>query len=169
MPVKQHCGLSCVKFSLGFILATNSAIGFDWPQLRLTQIASGSAAPTSIADDGSGRLFVTEQSGRVMLVQSNGVLPFLDLRDRVQYFTGKELGLLSVAFSPGFATNQHFYVFYNRQPDGATTISRFFVSSTNGNMGDVASEQTVLIIPPPADAAFTLSGGPLVFGSDGFL
>src|SRR5260221_13802436 len=81
-----------------------SAATIDWPQLKFTEVASGASVPTSIAaaPDGSGRLFVTEQNGRVLLVQSNSVLPFLDLQDRVQYLAGTESGLLSVAFPPGF-------------------------------------------------------------------
>jgi len=169
MSVKQPFAVAPVVCCLGICLATSHAIGVDWPQLKFTQISTGSSTPTSIADDGSGRLFVTEQSGRVMLIQSNGVVPFLDLRDRVLYIPEKEYGLLSVAFSPGFSTNQQLYVFYNRQPDYASTVSRFLVSQTNANVGDASSEQTVLIIPPPENAIFTLSGGELLFGRDGFL
>src|SRR5689334_8221668 len=93
----------------------------DWPQLRFTLVAEGAVGPTSIADpgDGSGRLFVTEQQGRVLLLKTNGVVPFLDLRDRVLYFPGGESGLLSVAFSPGFSSNRTFFVFYNSKVDGS--------------------------------------------------
>ena len=146
----------------------NAGAQIDWAQLKFTQVAGGATAPTSIADagDGTGRLFVTEQPGLVMLIQSNGVVPFLDIQDRVQYSPGSELGLLSVAFPPGFATNQHFYVFYTRQPDGASTVSRFFVSPTNANLGDSSTEQILLVVPPHS---ITLSGGLLSFGPDGYL
>src|SRR5205823_2565128 len=103
MRINEHRALPFILCCVGLLLPTRSVMaGIDWPQLSFTQIATGSSTPTSLADDGSGRLFVTEQSGRVMLVQSNGVVPFLDLRDHVFYYAGSEFGLLSVAFSPGF-------------------------------------------------------------------
>jgi glucose/arabinose dehydrogenase len=159
--------MPCAIWSPPCVMATT----IDWPQLSFTQIASGASTPTSIADagDGSGRLFITDQSGRVLLVQSNGVVPFLDISNRVEYAAGTELGLLSVAFPPGFATKQYFYVFYNRQLDSASTISRFFVSSTNANVADPTTEQTVLAVPIDPEACYTLSGGLLIFGPDGFL
>ena len=166
--------LMCVAFISCAICSPYCARAttIDWPQLSFTQIASGASVPTSIAaaGDGSGRLFVTEQSGRVMLVQSNGVVPFLDITNRVAYFANSESGLLSVVFPPGFATKQYFYVFYNSGFDaGAATISRFFVSSTNANVADPTTEQTVLMIPVDLGACYNLSGGLLMFGPDGYL
>lgn len=155
--------------------SVSSAAETDWPQLQFTQFASGISAPTSIAapGDGSERLFVTEQSGRVMLVRSNSVSVFLNLQDRVQYIPGTELGLLTVAFPPGFATNRHFYVFYNGLGDDSTParsrISRFQLSSTNSDIADPSTEQVVLSLPYPEESVYTLSGGQLVFGPDGYL
>ena len=53
------------------------------------------------ARDGSGRLFVVEQRGRVKIVKDGAVLPtpFLDISDRVSCCG--ERGLLSIAFPPG--------------------------------------------------------------------
>src|SRR5437879_139903 len=70
LPVNRYPVLPWFLLSFLGLLAASAAIGqVDWPQLRFTQVASGTSVPTSIADpgDGSGRLFVTEQSGRVML------------------------------------------------------------------------------------------------------
>jgi len=90
----------------------------DCPQLNFTKVAPGSFGLTSIADpqDGSGRLFVTLQSGKVMMIQNSLATVFLDIQDRVQYSPGGDLGMFSVAFPPGFATNHHFYVYYNGGP-----------------------------------------------------
>ena len=79
----------------------------DWPQLQGTQVATGLQSPTHIANagDGSGRLFVTEQPGRIRIV-TNGLLSadaFLDIMSEVDS-DGIEQGLLCVAFSPGYAT-----------------------------------------------------------------
>ena len=141
----------------------------DWPQLKFTQIANV-ARPTSIADpgDGSGRLFVTDQSGLVMAVQSNSVTTFLNIQDLVDYVPGRDHGLLSVVFPPDFATRQYFYTFYNPAA-GASTVSRFFVSSTNANIADESTEQVLISLPPPGIQFLTLSGGDLVFGPDGYL
>ena len=141
----------CASFvMLWFSFITNAgAEAIDWPQLNFIEVATGVSAPTSIAaaPDGSGRLFVTEQNGRVMLIQSNSATPFLDIEDHVEFAFGTDKGLLSVAFPPGFATKQHFYAFYDAWPDRATTISRFRVSSTNVNVADPSSEERLLVIP----------------------
>lgn len=171
MSTRRHFTFLCFLWAgVGLFQPTDARGAVDWPQLQFTEIASGMAVPTCIADpgDGTGRLFATEQLGRVVLMQSNSVNTFLDLQNRVQYFPGGELGLLSVAFSPGFATNGHFYVFYHDILDGASIVSRFSISSTNANVGDPSTEERVLTIPLSL-ALYTLSGGLLLFGPDGFL
>jgi hypothetical protein len=147
----------------------------DWPQLNFTKVAPGSFGLTSIADpqDGSGRLFVTLQSGKVMMIQNSLATVFLDIQDRVQYSPGGDLGMFSVAFPPGFATNHHFYVYYNGGPEGesaaSSTVSRFSLSTTNSNVADPSSEQRLLVVPFPEQSSYTLSGGLLLFGPDGLL
>ena len=65
-------------------------------------------SPTTIthAGDGSGRVFVCDQPGRIWIVQGGQMLPvpFLDIRDRaVGQSTGySERGLLGLAFHPGY-------------------------------------------------------------------
>src|SRR5215470_12328591 len=101
----------------------------DWPTLSLTPVVTNAFfLPTSIAHagDGTQRLFIEEQRGRIRIIQNSNVLtqPFLDISNRV-LSVGEEQGLLGLAFPPGYSTNRHFYVDYTRQPDGATVISRF--------------------------------------------
>jgi glucose/arabinose dehydrogenase len=72
-------------------------------------VTAGLAAPLFVthAGDGSGRLFVVEQPGRVRIV-SGGALaatPFLDIADRV--LTGGERGLLGLAFHPRYGSNEN--------------------------------------------------------------
>src|SRR5512143_1558465 len=72
------------------------------PQTSYYRLVNGVAQPVHIthAGDGSGRIFVVEQPGRIRIVK-NGLLqaaPFLDITARV-LFSGEQ-GLLSVAFPP---------------------------------------------------------------------
>src|SRR6266478_1936413 len=126
----------------------------DWPTLGFNQVVPNIfASPTCIthAGDGSQRIFVEEQMGRVWIIQSNAVLaqPFLDITNRV-LSAAPEQGLLGLAFPPGYSANGHFYVDYTRQTDGAVVVSRFQLS-TNSNVADTNSEQIIMVIPKPYD------------------
>lgn len=120
--------------------------------------------------DGSGRLFVVEQAGRIKIVQDDRVLdaPFIDITDRVES-GGAEQGLLSIAFPVDFAASGFFYVYYTARSDegvGNTTISRFRVSSDEPNLADATSEDVLLSI---VDERSNHNGGMLAFGPDGYL
>ncbi len=131
-------------------------------------MVSGLASPTVIthAGDASGRLFVVEQTGTIRIVSSGGTLqptPFLDISGRL--ISGGERGLLGLAFPPGFSSKKYFYVNYTRAGDGATVVSRFFVSA-NPDLANAASEQVLLVI---SQAFPNHNGGQLAFGPDGML
>ncbi len=167
---------------LAFSRVSAYAQAIDWPTLGFTQLGTNVFnEPTYIthARDGSQRLFVLEQPGRIWILQNTNRLaqPFLDISSRVTTY-GAEEGLLGLAFPPGFSTNNHFYVNYTRSPDGAIVVSRFFLTATNSNVADPNSEQILLVIQKP----FTLPGarfpnstydnhnaGQLAFGPDGYL
>jgi glucose/arabinose dehydrogenase len=164
---------SLALWFLAFVLtfATDPAFGnsFEWPTLGFTQIVTNTfVLPTSIthAGDGSQRIFVEEQIGRIWIIQSNTVpaQPFLDITNRV-LSAGFEQGLLGLAFPPGYSTNGHFYVDYTRQTDGAVVVSRFQLS-TNSNVADTNSEQIVMAIPKSFN---NHNGGQIAFGPDGYL
>ena len=136
-----------------------------WPQISLAKVAGGFSQPVHVAHagDGSGRIFVVEQTGRIRILDNGVVLPspFLDISAKL--VCCGEQGLLSMAFPPGFASRKHFYVNYTRTPDGATVVARYRVSVGNTNAGDPTSEEVVLTIPQP----FTNhNGGQLAFGPD---
>src|SRR4051812_2303690 len=99
-------------------------------EIRLTRVASGIAAPTDIqsANDGSGRLFFVQQNGVVRIFRNGAVSsrPFLDISAKTR--GGGERGLLGLAFPPGFAQKQRFYVDYT-DLNGNTTIAQYRVSS----------------------------------------
>ena len=66
---------------------TSSLTPSDWPQLALTPVTSGLVQPVHVthAGDGSGRLFVVEQGGRIRIVKDGALraTPFLDISGRV--------------------------------------------------------------------------------------
>ena len=134
--------------------------GFEW-----VTIAEGLTRPVDLrhAGDGSGRLFVAEQAGRILILQ-NGQLqfePFLDITDRVDD-EQNEQGLLGLAFHPDFANNGFFYVNYTKR-GGDTVIARFTAS---GNVADPNSELRLLEVNQPFP---NHNGGALAFGADGYL
>ena len=59
----------------------------QWPTIRPVLVTSGLTNPVSIANaaDGSGRLFVVEQAGRIRIIRGGQALsrPFLDITARV--------------------------------------------------------------------------------------
>jgi glucose/arabinose dehydrogenase len=118
------------------------------------------------AGDGSGRLFVVQQSGQIRVVDPNGVLraaPFVDLAPRI--VVGGEQGLLGLAFHPNFAANGRLFVDYTRAGDGAEVISELTASADRGS-ANPASERVLLTV---ADPYINHNGGQLAFGPDGYL
>lgn len=137
-----------------------------WPKIALVRAAGPFANPVHIAGarDGSGRLFVVEQRGRILVLKNGAALsaPFLDIKDRVR--AGGERGLLSVAFPPDFSGRRRFYVDYTDR-NGDTVIARFGVGSSP-DAADPNSETILLKIEQPYA---NHNGGQILFGRDGFL
>jgi glucose/arabinose dehydrogenase len=135
--------------------------------IRFIPFASGFNKPVYLthAGDGSGRLFVVEQAGRILVLtddQTNPT-PFLDIVSLVGS-EANEQGLLSVAFHPNYVSNGFFFVNYtNRQGD--TTIARYQVSD-NPEVANPDSAKILLTIGQPYR---NHNGGQLVFGPDGYL
>jgi glucose/arabinose dehydrogenase len=130
-------------------------------------VADGFEQPVQVVDpaDGSGRLVVVEQTGRLRVVQVGQVsdIPFLDISDRVSCCG--ERGLLSAAFHPKFADNGLVYVNYT-DVGGDTVVARYRVSQDDPNRLDEASAETILTVEQPAA---NHNGGLLLFGPDGYL
>ncbi len=140
------------------------------PLVALRQVAQGLSLPVELAsaNDGSDRLFVVEQNGRIKIFSGGAILPtaFLDISSGV-ISAGGERGLLGLAFHPQYASNGAFYVFYTRTGDGALTISRYLRDPNNANVALPASGTPILSIPHAAFANH--NGGHIAFGPDGHL
>jgi glucose/arabinose dehydrogenase len=142
-----------------------------FPEISLIQVADTMERPLHIAHagDGSGRLFIVEQHGRIYILEGEVLEePFLDIVERVESPAsggGNEEGLLSVAFPPGFVEKGHFYVYYTMK-DGDNVLSRFHLSE-DANVADPASEEQLLVFPHPVHRNH--NGGQLAFGANGYL
>lgn len=121
------------------------------------------------APDGSGRFFILEQQGRIVIVRKGGdgaeAKEFLNLVDRKPYDSNAE-GLLGLAFHPQFRTNGLFYIYYNQQNPRRGVMSEFKVAASDSNRADLASERILLQVPLSSTSNH---GGQVSFGPDGFL
>jgi len=150
-------------------------------RVRLQLIASGFTSPVELVapQDGSGRLFVADQTGIIRVI-ANGIQlekPLLDIRHRVVKLSDfyDERGLLGLALHPDFVTNGRFYVSYSaplqtglspNEWDHTTYISEFTVSADDSNQADPTSERIILAMDKPG---YNYEAGHLAFGPDGYL
>ncbi len=163
---------SLAVYTLGNnLLSAFAQDNIELPEISLTQVTSGLVRPVHIthAGDGSGRLFVVEQHGTILILDGDLVeRPFLDIQDRVAspaISGGNEQGLLSAAFPPDYPDKGYFYVYYTMR-DGDNVVSRFSLSDDH-NLADPDSEEQILILPHPQYTNH--NGGQLAFGPDGYL
>jgi glucose/arabinose dehydrogenase len=183
--------MKSLAFLIGVCCSLLSSLArADFPTLALKPIClSQFNSPTAVtnAGDGSNRLFLCEQRGKIRIIQ-NGMLlptPFLDVGSKlVPPFspTFDERGLLGLAFHPGFANPaslgyRKFYIFYSAVSPNApgtttdpvncrSTISEYLVSAGDANIADPLSERILLSYDKPQ---FNHNGGQLEFGPDGLL
>jgi len=134
----------------------------------------------SEAPDGTGRLFIVYQDGKILVAKkgSDGgaAKEFLNIVEREPHFDNED-GLLSLAFHPGFKTNGLFYVYYNQKNPAnqnskplnfpyRSVISEFKLSAADPDQADLKSERIVLQVQQPFG---NHKGGQVSFGPDGYL
>lgn len=173
-----------VALSLGLAAAAGSASAQSLPQVQLQQVFASLQGQRPVwmseAPDGSGRMFVVYQDGKIMIVKKgtdgSNAKEFFNIVDRNPHFDNED-GLMSIAFHPGFKTNGLFYVYYNQQNDDdqnkrpqnymyRSVISEFHVSADDPDKANLKSERILLEVQQP----FTNhKGGELAFGPDGYL
>lgn len=154
------------------------------PEIQLKQVFTKMTDERPVwiseAPDGTGRLFVVYQDGKILITKkgSDGgdAKTFFDITSRHPHFQNED-GLLSIAFHPGFKTNGLFYVFYTQknpadqhtQPQNypfRSIVSEFKVSADDADQADMKSERILLEVPGPF---WNHKGGELAFGPDGYL
>jgi hypothetical protein len=147
----------------------------ELPSLEWQLVHSGLVRPTDLQAprDGSSRLFLIEQPGRIR-ISDGGILQsaddaFLDITDLVAD-GGPEQGLLGMALHPEFAANGRFYVNYTQTADafggaGDTVIAEYQVSADPAS-ADPDSARVLIRIPQPLS---NHNAGQLAFGPDGML
>lgn len=165
-------------FPLGLISAINpvgdvqAQTTITWPTIEYQLLTQDLERPVHLthANDGSNRLFIVEQVGRVRIF--NGTLqttPFLDITERVHSPIsggGAEEGLLSIAFPPDYGDKGYFYIYYTKKDTGDNQISRFYLTG-NPDIADPNSEELILYLEHPIHTNH--NGGQLAFGPDNYL
>ena len=145
----------------------------DPAQIELTPVADGFERPVFVthADDGSNRLFVVEQFGKIWVIEDGVRLepPFLDIKGLLTQSAFEHLlterGLLGLAFHPNYLTNGRLHINYT-DVDGDTVVARYHVTSNNPNIAHPGSAAIILQVDQPDKEH---NGGHLAFGADGYL
>jgi len=147
--------------------STGAAVMPSRIHLGLIEVVSRLSSPLAVtnAKDGSGRLFVVEQTGAVRIVKDGSTLPtpFIDLSRSVS--KGGEQGLLGLAFHPSYGTNGKLYLSYT-DLRGTSVIREYLVSASNPDRVDGSSGRTLLRVKQPYA---NHNGGHIAFGPDGYL
>ncbi len=138
-----------------------------FPTIQIQPVASGFASPVAVtnAGDGSGRLFIVQQTGQIRILINGTVLttPFLNISDLVSCCG--ERGLLGLTFHPSYVSNGFFYVDYT-DVNGNTRVARYTVSKNDPNIADPNSAFPILSQVQPFS---NHNGGQLAFGPDSYL
>jgi glucose/arabinose dehydrogenase len=122
---------------------------------RFVRVASGLDSPVHVTTPRgeTTRLYVTEQTGRIRIVQNGRITGrLLDIRSQI--VCCGEQGLLSVAFHPRYAKNRRYFVYY---------------TAPANRVVEYRGSRRVRTLLNLADPYSNHNGGQLMFGPDGRL
>ena len=122
--------------------------------------------PVSMAIASDGRIFFTERTGDVRLIDAGGSLQPSAVKS-FDVDTCSERGLLGIALHPDFESNGRVYVYYsaNAGPPCADSTNRAAYFEVSGGIGGPHTD----IFISPAVGAGNHNGGNIHFGPDGLL
>ncbi len=141
-------------------------VTFSQDGFLATTVASDLRSPISMDIAADGRVFFTEQTGTLRVIDQGQLVeqPVL----RVDVDTYFERGLLGVAVSDDLVTNPFVYVYYTPvHPEGTTATGRLSRFRLIGNQAEPGSEQVLFEVPGFQSGHHI--GGSLEFGPDGKL
>ena len=140
-----------------------------------TQVVTDLHSPVSMSVALDGRVFFTEQAGKLRVVKNGQLLatPFLSVVTPAKV----ERGLIGVELDPNFANNGYVYTYYTvSSPNVHNRITRWTAADADPDParyrpGDTAasgSEKVLYELDSSGDAAYH-QGGSMHFGNDGKL
>ncbi|MBI0583805.1 MAG: PQQ-dependent sugar dehydrogenase [Methanomassiliicoccus sp.] len=149
-------------------------------KVGLKLVADGFANPVAMGcpPDGSGRLFIADQIGRVYIIKDGRKReePFVDVSHELVRLEPNydERGLLGLAFHPRFSDNGLFYLFLSGPlraggPRGWNCTNHLIelrASEDDRDRADMSSKRVLLSVDKPQ---MNHNGGHITFGPDGYL
>lgn len=152
--------------------------------IQLDTVVSGLPSPIYATDagDGSGRLFIVDQGGKILILKDGAILPllFLDITILLPVLNAgfDERGLLGLAFHPDYENNGRFFIRHSAPRAGVSGEPCF--GTSRGCHEEIVAEYSVSGDPDLANPAGTIlfrvnkpqfnhNGGHVEFGPDGML
>lgn len=131
------------------------------------RVVEGLSSPTAMALMPDGRILVTEQRGRLRVVEDGKLRSALDLSNVID--ARGERGLLGVTVDPAFASNGHIYVYFTRKAAGdAPAHNRVMRFTLDGDRVAPGGGRLILRLNN-LSRAMNHNGGAVHFGKDGKL
>jgi glucose/arabinose dehydrogenase len=156
------CGL------IGVALAAGAVVPASAEAARLIELGTFPQPIYVAAPPGDfTRLMVVEKGGSIKVLESGSADLFLDVSSAVGGIaTAGEQGLLSMAFSPDYATSGLLYVYYTAADGMSNRVDEFRVSA-DPSQADPATRRQVISVPHTRGERH--NGGQVAFGPDGLL
>jgi glucose/arabinose dehydrogenase len=123
---------------------------------------------TAMAWSPDGRLFVTRQSGQVLVIKNGTLLGTPFHTAAVDNPVGGERGLLGICLDPAFASNGYVYLYYTAPTPSSHNVVRRIQSSFAGSDVSTGAE-TAIVDLEFLGSSTSHNGGAIHFGIDGKL
>jgi len=152
--------------------ATSAA---EAPKIKLEPVYKGITVEKpvclQIPNDGTGRRFLVEQTGKIRILPADEAgteaALFLDMTKSIGVEKDFEEGLLGLAFHPDYKENGRFYLTFSRQGPKRLVLAEYTISKSDPNAADPASERVLLEVQQPE---WNHNSGNIFFGpKDGML